>query len=95
MVISLGIMLFFCCNVYKMLMSYYTDLYVFPPWQSLTVEFEQHDTLLKELEKQLEEYRGEGKTEGATRLDQQIKILQVRNSLLVFLLSPARRGRGF
>ena len=45
--------------------------------QSLKAEFEQHEALLRELEKQVEEYRNQGKTEAADRLQQQIHILKV------------------
>ena len=45
--------------------------------QSLKAEFDQHETLLHELEKQAVEYKAQGRTEAATRLEQQIAILKV------------------
>ena len=47
--------------------------------QALKAEFEQHESLLRDLERQVEDYRAQGKTEAADRLEQQISILKVRH----------------
>ena len=47
-------------------------------FQSLKAEFDQHEALLRELERQVEEYHSQGKTEAAERLQQQIHILKVK-----------------
>ena len=50
-------------------------------FQTLKQEFEDHDTLLNDLEKQAGEYRRAGKAEAAARLEQQVQILRVRSIL--------------
>ena len=45
--------------------------------EALKSEFEQHESLLKELEMQAAEYKGQGKTEAGQRLEQQAVLLKV------------------
>ena len=45
--------------------------------EALKTEFEQHETLLKDLEMQAEEYKSQGKTDAGERLEQQAVLLKV------------------
>ena len=47
--------------------------------QSLKVEFEQQEAILKELEQLAVVYNAQGKTEAAGRLEQQSTLLRVRH----------------
>ncbi len=46
-------------------------------FQNLKSEFEHHESLLRDLEKQASDYKAQGKMEAATRLEQQILLLKV------------------
>ena len=52
-------------------------------FEALKTEFVQHENIMKELEKQAQEYRNEDKREAADRLEQQIVLLKVRTTLSV------------
>ena len=49
-------------------------------FEALKTEFVQHENIMKELEKQAQEYRNEDKREAADRLEQQIVLLKVRTT---------------
>ena len=49
-------------------------------FEALKAEFVQHENIMKELEKQAQEYRNEDKREAADRLEQQIVLLKVRTT---------------
>lgn len=46
-------------------------------FESLKTEFDQHEGLLNDLEKQAAEYRGQGQIDAGQRLDQQVALLKV------------------
>lgn len=52
-------------------------------FEVLKTEFVQHEEILRDLEKQAEEYKVQGKSDAAERLEQQIVLLKVRLVLFV------------
>ena len=50
---------------------------VFLFFQNLKAEFDQHEELLSDLEKQAEQFKAQGRSDAAERLEQQILLLKV------------------
>ena len=58
-------------------------------FEALKAEFVQHENIMKELEKQAQEYRNEDKREAADRLEQQIVLLKVRTTFIIVVRMAA------
>ena len=61
-------------------------------FEALKAEFVQHENIMKELEKQAQEYRNEDKREAADRLEQQIVLLKVGTTFIIVVRMAANVG---